>query len=95
MDNNLTGLFPLGQLVTTPGALRALLRAQQSPTEFLNRHVQGDWGDLCAEDIAENTFALAHGLRLLSNYTTAAGDRLWLITEEDRSSTTFLLPDEY
>ena len=91
----MTNRFPLGRLVTTPGALRALLRAKQSPAEFLSRHVSGDWGDLCAEDMAENEYALAHGLRILSSYTTASGDRIWLITEADQSITTFLLPDEY
>lgn len=73
----------------------ALLRAGQSPVQFLERHVRGDWGDLCAEDVAENEYAVAHGLRILSSYTTSAGDRIWLITEADRSATTFLLPDEY
>jgi hypothetical protein len=33
--------------------------------------------------------------RLFSSYTTAAGERIWVITEVDRSVTTFLLPDEY
>lgn len=91
----MTNLFPLGKLVTTPGALTALLRAKQSPLEFLERHVAGDWGDLCVEDVAENEYAVAHGLRILSSYTTTAGDPLWIITEADRSATTFLLPDEY
>jgi len=88
-------LFGLGEVVTTPGALRAFLRAQQSPLELLERHLGGDWGDLCPEDITENEFALANGLRLFSSYTTSAGDRIWVITEADRSVTTFLLPDEY
>jgi hypothetical protein len=87
--------FSLGKLVTTPGALMTLLRAKQSPLEFLRRHVAGDWGDLCAEDVAENKYAVAHGLRILSSYATSAGDRIWIITEGDRSATTFLLPDEY
>ena len=91
----MTNRFPLGRLVTTPGALRALLQAKQSPTEFPARHVTGDWGDLCAEDVAENEYAVAHQLRILSSYTTASRDRLWVITEADRSATTFLLPDEY
>jgi hypothetical protein len=65
--------FSLGKLVTTPGALMALLRAKQSPLEFLERHMTGDWGDLCAEDAAENEYAVAHGLRILSGYTTSAG----------------------
>jgi len=42
--------FSLGQVVTTPGALEALEKAGQTPTEFLQRHLRGDWGDVCAED---------------------------------------------
>jgi hypothetical protein len=37
-------LFPLGQIVATPGALAALERAKQPPTCFLARHAIGDWG---------------------------------------------------
>ena len=36
------GLFPLGQIVATPGALETLARANQTPNEFLLRHVSGD-----------------------------------------------------
>ncbi len=92
---NVTGLFAVGELVSTQGALMALLRARQSPVEFLERHVHGDWGDLCAEDVAENEYALVHGFRVFSSYTTAAGEQIWVITEAGRSATTFLLPDEY
>ena len=35
-------LFPLGQIVATPGALETLTRANQTPDEFLLRHVSGD-----------------------------------------------------
>ena len=31
----------------------------------------------------------------MSAYHTSAGDRLWVITEADRSSTCVLLPEEY
>ena len=79
--------FPLGQVVATPGALLALERANQAPTEFLCRHVCGDWGALDARDIAENEYSLAHGFRLLSSYRTTAGATLWIITEADRSIT--------
>ena len=90
-----TKLFALGHIVATPGALEALKKAGQEPQHFLLRHARGDWGDLDAEDAAENRFGLAAGLRLLSSYTTAAGDKLWVITEADRSATTVLLPEEY
>jgi hypothetical protein len=32
---------------------------------------------------------------LLSSHRTNAGDKLWIITESDRSVTTLLLPEEY
>ena len=44
-------LFPLGQCVATPGALAALEEANQSPADFLIRHVHGDWGG--APDVSE------------------------------------------
>ena len=87
--------FPLGQIVATPGALEALQRAGQSPLEFLARHVRADWGEVCEEDRRENDLALQQGFRLLSVYTTKAGERLWLITEADRNLTTLLLPADY
>jgi hypothetical protein len=46
-------LFPAGRIVATPGALALLEEAQKSPSEFLSRHLRGDWGDLCQEDKAE------------------------------------------
>jgi hypothetical protein len=88
-------LFPLGQIVATPGALAALERAQQAPTCFLARHASRDWGELEPADVAENQFSITHGFRLLSSYETNAGEKLWIITEADRSATTLLLPEEY
>ena len=88
-------LFPLGHVVATPAALAAIEKSGQQSGEFLARHVIGDWGDLDAHDRAENEFSLQHGLRLLSAYHTSAGEKLWVITEADRSSTCILLPEEY
>jgi hypothetical protein len=88
-------LFRTGQTVATPGALDALAKAEQRPSEFLSRHLQGDWGELCEEDKQANQDALEQGLRLLSAYRTADGTKLWIITECDRSATTLLLPSEY
>ena len=87
--------FELGQLVVTPGALAALKKAGQQPGEFLMRHVNREWGDLDEEGRKENDYCLEHGFRLLGAYKTNAGDRLWIITEADRSVTTLLLPEEY
>jgi hypothetical protein len=88
-------LFSLGQVVATPGALAALEKAGQQPGDFLARHVSGDWGEVPPEDIKENELSLKQGFRLLSAYRTNAGDKLWVITKADRSSTCILLPGEY
>jgi hypothetical protein len=47
------------------------------------------------EWLQENEFSVERRLRILSAYTTSAGERIWIITEADRSATTILLPDEY
>jgi hypothetical protein len=87
--------FSLGQLVATPGALRALEEAGQNPAFFLEKHLAGDWGEVGSGDWAANDQALVDGSRLLSAYRTLKGVRLWIITEADRSSTCCLLPSEY
>ena len=88
-------LFHLGRLVATPGALDLLNHLELSPLDFVTRHRQGDWGNLDDHDVKANEYALRHGLRLLSSYRINAKDKLWIITEADRSSTTCLLPGEY
>ncbi len=87
--------FALGQLVMTPGAQRVMQHAGHSPVEFLLRHAHGDWGTLDEEDRQENERALVEGSRLFSAYETRTKERLWIITEWDRSATTLLLPEEY
>ena len=87
--------FALGHLVATPGALEALKEAAVGFLPYISMHQKGDWGDVCAEDKAENELSLKHGFRLLSAYTLPGGCKIWIITEADRSATTILLPEEY
>lgn len=92
-------LFPLGQIVATPGAISALVKyaAEGLATgmDLLMRHVTGDWGDMPAEDKLANEEALKSGARIFSGYFIAPDVKIWIITEADRSSTTLLLPEEY
>ena len=88
-------LFPSGRLVATPGALALLEQVNKSPLEFLSRHLRGDWGDLCQKDKTENELSLKYDYRLMSSYQVSDAEKLWVITEADRSVTTLLLPAEY
>ena len=87
--------LPLGQIVSTPGALDALAKAGQNGVEFLERHRHGDWGEVDAGDKALNDAAVTDGDRVLSANRLKDGTKIWIITESDRSVTTLLLPDEY
>ncbi|MCA1729216.1 MAG: hypothetical protein LC751_07350 [Actinobacteria bacterium] len=88
-------LFPLGRLVATPGAME-LFRStgEDLLPALLERHRSGDWGDVPEEDAQENEFSLRYGFRIVSSYRVAE-ERLWIITEANRSATTLLLPSEY
>lgn len=93
--------FSLGQIVSTPGVL-----ADVPPGRMLDgiaRHASGDWGTVCRADAARNDAALVEGERIFSAYpidpakpAKGHGENVfWIITEADRSVTTFLLPEEY
>jgi hypothetical protein len=96
MNTILKPLFLLGQIVSTPGALSALGKEGIDARSLLDRHANGDWGEMSEDDRRENNLAATEGFRILSAYTLPlTGVKLWVITEADRSATTLLLPDEY
>ena len=89
-------LFPLGRTVITPG-IRELALEGFNFGPLLERHANGDWGDLSDNDIAYNDAALDNGdERIFSSYNTdmSPDGKIWIITEADRSATTVLLPSE-
>ncbi len=101
-DRPRSPLFQLGQVVATPGALQLLEEFGVEPITLLVRHQGGDFGDLDASDQHENNMALISGSRIFSAYQLARKDgansiteKVWCITEADRSSTCLLLPREY
>ncbi len=89
-------LFALGQVVATPGALDAMRENSVDAWSLLLRHVNGDWGCIPEEDRLENLRSVKEGFRVMSSYLlNQRGDKVWVITEADRSSTCLLLPEEY
>jgi hypothetical protein len=88
-------LFKLGDIAATPAAIDLLRSLALNPLFYLSKHAFGDWGQIDDHDREANREALKNGSRLLSSYQLNRNDRLWIITEADRSSTTLLLPQEY
>jgi hypothetical protein len=92
VTNKTVAKFQPGRLVATPGALDEI--PSDGIAIALKRHLNGDWGDVCADDWKANDQALKSDLRLLSVYH-CRGVKFYIITECDRSVTTILLPEEY
>ena len=89
-------LFELGRVVATTDAIEAMTENNIDVSDLLIRHVGGDWGMLSNEDRMENEQSVKNGWRILSSYTiNKSGDKVWIITEADRSSTCVLLPKDY
>lgn len=98
--------FDLGNVVAT-----RQLHDYLSENEYFNTfvgycltlYVAGNWGVLPLEDWQQNDAAVVNGERILASYPIPADlreavggeDRIWIITEWDRSVTTILFPDEY
>ena len=89
-------LFELGRVVATTDAVEAMAENNIDISELLIRHVGGDWGILSDDDRLENEQSVKYGWRILSSYPiNKSGDKVWIITEADRSSTCVLLPKDY
>ena len=84
--------FPLGRLLQTPGVQASI--PGDALAAALARHITGDFGDLCPEDVATNELAIEDGAQILSCYQHD-GNKFYIITDPDRSRTTALLPSEY
>jgi len=84
--------FPLGKCYATPTTLEEFPR--DVVMSCMDRHARGDWGDLSDYDSRANNEALIQGGRILSSYNIR-GDKLWIITDAERETTTICLPSEY
>ncbi|EHJ9985288.1 type I restriction endonuclease subunit M [Vibrio parahaemolyticus] len=87
--------FDFGQVVMTRGIaelMEGIPHVMLIP--YLLRHAIGDWGDLCVEDKIANDNATHNGQRVMSVYELF-DQKIWVITEWDRSTTTILFPHEY
>lgn len=104
VDNTKPFLFPLGSVVCT-ASLQAW--AEENLPEVLvsndtwkrilvNAHVTGCWDELDPEDRRMNEMAIDadNPERVFSHYSLL-DQKVYVITEWDRSCTTLLLPEDY
>lgn len=70
--------------------------------QSINRHKNNDWGDCCEEDWNSNDSAIIENNRIISVYHLPQdlkklhrNEKIWIITEGDRTYTTILFPAEY
>ena len=77
--------FQPGQCVATPGALALLEQTGFSAALLINRHLHGDWGDVCEEDAELNEMALRDGSRIMSVYRLVSPEKLKATPRSKRS----------
>lgn len=85
-------LFELGQITATREIVETL--SEKEIQEMINFHANGQWGDLGKFDKKANDDAIKQGDRILSCYHYR-GEKIYVITEWDRSLTTILFADQY
>jgi len=87
-------LFALGDIVATKAFMEKV--DPRYALSCLELHHSGDWGMCDPEDAKSNDACIKDGGRLMSVWPLPdEAESFWIITEWDRSVTTFLLPSDY
>lgn len=93
--------FELGRLGVSAGVYHKMQKDNDFSafvSKSLKRYASCDWGDTDKNDKQSNDEAVLNGFRIFSAYNYIYGihsQKIWIITEADRSSTTVIFPDEY
>ena len=92
--------FRMGNTVITrtlDAAINENPEAQAELMQCYERYRICDWGDSSINDQEENDQAILKAdRRILASYKLKSiGREIWIITEWDRSATTFLFPEDY
>src|SRR5687767_8138541 len=67
------GLFEVGLVALSHGAIRELVAGQHLAEEFLIRHKNGDFGLMVQEDVDTNRYAIPREYQVTSRYQTRTG----------------------
>lgn len=72
--------------------------ANASIWECVDKHMKGDYGTLCQEDVEVNQMNLNHSSGTVMSTYNIDGNKIWVITnlgDVHTTYTTVLLPEEY
>ena len=83
-----------------PGCNTSPRRCRSGLCDLLDRHVNGNWGELDEHDFLANETAIGTGSRILSLYQLSTGIEIYVITDaigDDgfREATTIMLRVKY
>lgn len=92
--------FMLGRIVATRTIAERMnreLHFGQFISDSFKRYMNGDWGEMCQEDQKINNQAVEMGEgRIHGSYIyKPTNEKIWIVTERDRSVTTVLYPSEH
>lgn len=85
-------MFELGQIIATQAVYQIL--SKESISLLLMRYLNGDWGDMDKHDKVANDEAIQHNERIVASYIID-DEKIFIITEADRSATTLMFAYEY
>lgn len=91
--------FELGKTFTT-NRVSKMMEESDKFRHFVEssfqRFLRCDWGEISDDDRKANDDGLENYDTLIASYTSnELRQKIWIITEADRSMTTILFPDEY
>jgi SAM-dependent methyltransferase/post-segregation antitoxin (ccd killing protein) len=88
-------LFELGRVDVSDSAATAIHNSTTSLSELLARHQTGDWQEESDAAQQHNEFAAQNGLLVASEYVLSDGQKILIVTAQDRSNTRIMQFDEY
>lgn len=86
-------------ILATSGAIQLCEKLELSINPFIDRHLSGDWGDICKDDWDANNEDVVAGGQIVSSYKLETGEKIWVISdpadESGQRQVTVLLPEDY
>lgn len=101
-SSRLIALFLPGEVAITSGFVNSFGSqdiAESVAIKLVDRHISGDFGVICGDDVIANQKAIANRGLIFSKYEVGTANektvKVYVITDPGHSGTTVLLPSEY